>query len=723
MRGNRDAEGDDAMTETDTAPATRDRRSGPARRIARPLAVATALALGLSALVASPAEAATVAIADVQGSGSATPFAGRVVTVEGVVTADYRGASGYAGIVIQTPGSGGTTDQTPGASDGIFVYLASADPAVAIGDLVRVTGTASERQGQTQLAATATDLVQGGVGVPAATPLPDTLRGADRESLESMLVTPTGDYRVGSAHQLDTFGTLWLSAGADLPVKATDVVRPGAEADRIAADNRARRLLLDDGYNIQLTNAAYPAGATQPYYSADRVVRNGDVPVFPTTPYVLAYGFDDWRLQPTTPVTSLDAAGRVPTFTSGNPRPASSPEVGGDVRIAGFNVLNYFTTLGERGAATAEEFAKQRAKIVTAITGLDAQVVTLMEIENSTRFGEPADTATADLVRGLNDAAGKPVWEYVRTPTALQSTPTDEIQNAIIYRTDAVTPVGQAATQIDETVWSNAREPIAQSFRGGDRTFTVVANHLKSKSGSGTQPADGQGFFNADRVAQAEAVARFAGELQASSGSDLVYLLGDFNAYSEEDPIQVLRDAGFVDLVAAKAPGERTYSFDGEVGSLDHVLATRAGAAAVTGVGVWDINAPEWAAREYGGAATDGSSAFRSSDHDPVKVGLDTIRDASTLVGYADRLLVRSGQAVRYSVKLAAGATAPTGRVQILDRGRAIATVDVTAADAGRATVTLPKLSRGIHLITASYAGDGQAKGSSTVWPSIVLVW
>jgi predicted extracellular nuclease len=289
------------MTDTETAPATRDRRTGPARRAARPLAVATALALGLSALVASPAQAATVAIADVQGTGSATPFAGQVVTVEGVVTADYRGASGYAGVVIQTAGSGGTADATPGASDGIFVYLGSADPAVRIGDLVRVTGTASERQGQTQIAATATDLVQAAVGAPAATPLPDTLRGADRESLESMLVTPTGDYLVGSAHQLENFGTLWLSAGAELPVKSTDQVRPGAEADRIAADNRARRLLLDDGYNIQLTNAAYPAGATQPYYSADRVVRNGDVPVFPETPYVLAYGFDDWRLQPTTP--------------------------------------------------------------------------------------------------------------------------------------------------------------------------------------------------------------------------------------------------------------------------------------------------------------------------------------------------------------------------------------------------------------------------------------
>jgi hypothetical protein len=139
------------MHDTETAPATASgsgaaspaRRPAGARRVARPLAVATALALGLSALVASPAEAATatVAIADVQGTGSATPFAGRVVTVEGVVTADYRGASGYAGIVIQTRGSGGAVDATPGASDGIFVYLASADPAVAIGDLVRPTSS------------------------------------------------------------------------------------------------------------------------------------------------------------------------------------------------------------------------------------------------------------------------------------------------------------------------------------------------------------------------------------------------------------------------------------------------------------------------------------------------------------------------------------------------------------------------------------------------------
>ena len=64
---------------------------------------------------------------------------GDTVTVEGVVTADYRGASGYRGIVIQTPGSGGASDATPGASDGIFLYLNNANPPVAIGDKVTAT--------------------------------------------------------------------------------------------------------------------------------------------------------------------------------------------------------------------------------------------------------------------------------------------------------------------------------------------------------------------------------------------------------------------------------------------------------------------------------------------------------------------------------------------------------------------------------------------------------
>jgi len=54
-------------------------------------------------------------IAEVQGTTDVSPLNGQTVQVEGVVTADFR-TGGYKGIVIQTQGSGGTTDATPGAS-------------------------------------------------------------------------------------------------------------------------------------------------------------------------------------------------------------------------------------------------------------------------------------------------------------------------------------------------------------------------------------------------------------------------------------------------------------------------------------------------------------------------------------------------------------------------------------------------------------------------------
>ncbi|MFC6356721.1 ExeM/NucH family extracellular endonuclease [Luethyella okanaganae] len=613
-----------------------DSRNRSGKRRLAAVAIATASVLGLSALGAAPASAAEVTktIADVQGTGATSPLVGSVVTVEGIVTADHR-VGGYKGLYIQTQGSGGDVDATLGASDGLFVFLGTASPAVAIGDLVRVTGPVSEYFGLTQLtasAAGAVELVTAQIGVPAATPLADSVRGADREQFEGMLVQPTGSYRVASSHQLYNFGTLWLSAGEELPVKSTEQVRPGPDANAIAAANRAGRIFLDDGYGIQVGNNAHPG--EQPYFSAGTVVRNGDTVVFPERPLVLSWGFDDWRLQPTIPINDASDASYKPTFQPTNPRPAASPEVGGDLQFGAFNVYNYFTTLksensAARGAANQAEFDVQKSKIVAAINGLDADVVALMEIENSVKLGKPIDTALADLVAGLNTALGAEVWAYVPTPAALNDAAiTDYITTAIIYKKDVVTPVGGSQTTIDETVWDIAREPIAQTFSFQGKTVTVVANHLKSKSkpsgSTAPEPADGQGFFNTERVEQAQATLAFVQQLQATSGSSDVLLLGDFNAYAKEDPIDVFAQAGFVDLLPSMASGQYSYTFDGELGSLDHAIVSPSLAATVTGVGDWDINAAEWSDRGYAFGAAEAGTPFRSSDHDPLKVGITT---------------------------------------------------------------------------------------------------
>ncbi|UYM07780.1 5'-nucleotidase C-terminal domain-containing protein [Solicola gregarius] len=209
----------------------------------------------------------------------------------------------------------------------------------------------------------------------------------------------------------------------------------------------------------------------------------------------------------------------------------------------------------------------------------------------------------------------------------------DVIRTAMIYRKSVVRAIGESVI-LDDPAFANARPPLAQTFRerGGarDDTFVVIANHFKSKSGDGTgdneDTGDGQGSFNGDRVRQAQALVTFADEQSAAARTTSVFLMGDFNAYTEEDPMQVFYDAGYTDL--ASRTQESTYVFDGKVGSLDHVLASATAAEGVAGVDVWNVNSVEPVAYEYSRYNYNATllydeSPFRSSDHDPIVVGID----------------------------------------------------------------------------------------------------
>ncbi len=95
---------------------------------------------------------------------------------------------------------------------------------------------------------------------------------------------------------------------------------------------------------------------------------------------------------------------------------------------------------------------------------------------------------------------------------------------------------------------------------------------------------------------------------------------------------------------------------------------------------------------------------------------------ASYLIGYADKVLARAGSSVRFTaVAVTADGTVPTGTVEVLDRGRVVQTALLDSR--GRATVTLPSLSRGTHLLTARYSGSATVQASSTRLPWPVLIW
>lgn len=590
-----------------------------------------------------PDPAPVTTIAGIQGTGPASTLVGSVVTTTGVVTAAYP-TGGFNGAYLQTPGTGGAAKQAGDASDGIFVFGTQAANA-PIGSCFTVVGTVTEFNGLTELTS-ATLTPASGCAPVIPTPIavfPAT--DADKEPLEGMLVQPSGPYTITNNYQLNQFGQLGLAVGTEPLYTATDAVVP-AEAPAYEAANKARLITLDDGSSWNYLTNTTAKRSPLPYLSADTPMRTASGVTF-TGPVILDYRFQ-WNYQPTTQVV-----GPTQTFlTSTNDRPAAPTQVGGDLRLATFNVLNYFTDLGKhetgcraytdlygtpvatngcqvRGAWSAEAFADQQSKIVSAVNGLGADVVGLEEIETSSAIsylpGQDRDKALAALVAALNAAGGN--WAFVPSPTVVPPNE-DVIRTAFIYNPATVSPTGPSYILIDPA-FANARQPLAQEFTGvGTRTsFVVITNHFKSK-GSGEDDGTGQGLSNPAREAQATALTGWADDQFAGKP---VFLVGDFNAYSRETPVQIIEAAGYTNLSPGADAEHATYQFDGRLGSLDHVFANAAARALVSGATVWNINADESTAFQYSRRlynVTDffAPDAYASSDHDPAVVGILTVK-------------------------------------------------------------------------------------------------
>jgi len=607
---------------------------------------------------------ATRQVAEVQGSGAATPLANQVVRVEGVVTGDFQATGQLGGFFLQDD----TPDGDSATSDGLFVF--TTQPA-AVGDRVLVNGTAVEFSGLTELSSVTTvDVCGAGTISPLAYDLPRA-EGTTFEPVESTLVTFPEALTATEHFQLGRFGEVTVSSDGRL-LQPTDRVAPGAPAQAAAELAARRRLLVDDGSNVQNPPVV-------PFVSPGNALRIGDTAAGVTG--VLSFGFGQYRLEPTAPIT----------FTRANPRPAAPAPVGGDLRVASFNTLNYFTTLGSenpnaRGADTPEELARQQAKEVAAITGLDADVLGLMEVENN---GVGPSSAIATLVDALNAAAGPGTYAFVSTEPALNPPNefggqfgTDAIKVALIYKPAVVTPVGAAQSSADPEF---SRPPLIQTFQrvAGGEPVTIVANHFKSKgcdgaTGADLDQGDGQSCFNAKRVAQATTLSSLL------SGLDLPnpLIIGDLNAYTEEDPIHTLEAAGYVGLSEQFVPDADRYSFvfDGFSGELDHGLAAPSLADNVTGATIWHINADEPLILDYntefnppGLYAPD---QFRTSDHDPLLIGLTLATapaapvDVSAVPGWG-------AATVRWSAPADGGSPITGYEVSVLSGGTVVASASV----------------------------------------------
>ncbi|MBH9311021.1 SpnA family nuclease [Pseudomonas aeruginosa] len=578
-------------------------------------------------------EAGLRPIHEVQGAGAESPLVNQRVAIEGVVVGDFQNASALKGFYVQQEDA--TVDGDPATSEGIFVYDGGNGSDVKLGDRVRVTGQVREFNGLTELVGPLqVSVLASGVALPTPAGISLPLASADAlERYEGMRVQLRQTLTVNEVYNLGRYGEVLLSSGGR-QMTPTNVVAPGEQAKAMQARNDLDRILLDDGRSGQNPDPIrYPA----PELSAYNSLRVGDRTS--AIDGVLDYSAGSYRIQPL----------QTPTFEAANPRPAQ-PAVEGRLRVASFNVLNYFNGDGKgggfptsRGANTAEEFQRQKAKIVAAILASKADIVGLMEIEND-GYGE--FSAIADLVNGLN--ASLPQGQrYAFVNPNRAKLGSDEIAVGLIYRGDKVRTYRSAAVldssvnpEFDDT---RNRPTLAQTFQeinGGER-LTIAVNHLKSKGSAcdgDPDTGDGQGNCNLTRARAAQALVDWlAGDPTGAKEPDRL-IIGDLNSYAKEDPVNVIRSAGYTDLVARQAGAGKGYSyvFSGQSGYLDHALANASLARQVRGAVEWHINADEPRVLDYNVEfktprqqdSLYNAEPYRASDHDPVVIGIDLRRVA-----------------------------------------------------------------------------------------------
>ena len=580
-----------------------------------------------------------VTIGSVQGTGETSPVAGSTVTVRGTVIGDYEGPSpALRGVYVQDGGDGNAT-----TSDGIFVFEGNTDRGLYLGDVVQVTGAVSEFQGQTQIGITTLEACGPGATVtPTDVTLPSSSATA-LERYEGMLVRFPQPLTVTEHFQLGRFGQVVLAANGKLRQPTADY-RPGPQAAALQAANDLNRIIVDDASQFQNPDPIVFGRGGQPL-SATNTLRGGDTTT--NAVGVLTYTWagnaaspNAYRLRP------VEALGGMISFDPTDPRPTAPPAVGtGGIRVASANLLNFFNTytgctggvagapIDCRGAENDTEYQRQLAKEVSSLRFLNADVIGVMELEND---GYGPTSAEQALVNALNAVDGAGAWAFVDADAGTGVTDvagSDAIKVAILYRTAAVTPV---ATFVDQAPGAFERRPVAETFTttSSGARFTVVANHFKSKGSCPTggveaDQGDGQGCWNARRTAQATELAGWVRDVVVPGAADPdVLILGDLNSYAQEDPIVALKAAGYTNL---SAPDAYSYVFNGQWGYLDYVLASASLAPQVTGASDAHHNADEPSVLDYNTnfkspaqvASLYAADRFRTSDHDPVLVGLN----------------------------------------------------------------------------------------------------
>lgn len=544
-----------------------------------------------------------VALHVIQGGGTVSPLAGQWITTTTNIVTGIRNN----GFFLQAPDAG--VDEDLATSEAVFVSTPDGLPAeVAISNAVVVSGIVEEFKPasdpvvppRTQLINAVVTLVA--VGQPLPAPLP--LSAAD--------LRPDG-----ALEQLERFESMRVRIGSLTVVGATE------------------------GFIIESSAAGISDGVFHGVLGdTPRPLREPGIPLFDPLPPDAPPGvprFDlnperlrvDGNAQPGAPRLELTAGASVSNLVgvldfeqrawtllpeaggspvlSGNRAAIPVPGAGAnEFTVASFNLERFFDTTDDPAVdetvLTTNAFNGRLNKASLAIRDVlrAPDILGIVEIENLATLQALADKVNRDtLATGQSNVA---YGAWLEEGNDIGGIDSGFLVNTARVEVLEATQFGKDVTYTNpltgQMALLNDRPPLllrAAVPRPGlvdPLPVTIILNHLRSMSGI-DDPADGV-RVRAKRRAQAEYLAGFVQERQATAPPQNLVLIGDFNAFDFND--------GYVDIIGTikgtpapsnevtlasadlvnpdlinltdelPASGRYSFNFDGNAQALDHIL-------------------------------------------------------------------------------------------------------------------------------------------------------
>ena len=543
------------------------------------------------------------ALHEVQGPSEVSPFVGRTVTTTtNLVTAVVSG-----GFFLQA--RDGEVDSDPATSEGIFVSTPDGVPALAaLGNAVVVTAFVEEfhpasdpaAPTRTQFINPMLELIATNEPPPSATIIgagdwgaEPTIAGLERfEGMRVMVdsltvVAATGGFiQEASAVGISDGLFYGVATGMRRPMREPgiplgEVLPAGAPSGVPRFDGNPERLRIDSNAQPGARRLEVVAGA----------VVNG-------LTGVLDFQRRTWTLLPD--------ASSVPSVSENRAAEPVDAAATNEILLASLNLQRFFDAEEDpevldvvlTPSAFAGRLSKASLSIRNILRGPD--VLGVVEVENLPTLQAIAERVNADLAAG---GLSSPRYDaFLNEGNDIGGIDVGFLVNTARVEVVEVVQVGKDATYLNPETGNpstlNDRPPLVLRARvakpGTTNTLalTVVQNHLRSMSGI-DDSADG-GRTRAKRRAQAEYLARLIQERQTLVPSENVVVMGDFNAFEFNDgyvdvmgtikgtPAPAsevtlassdLVNPDLVNLTELLPVTERySYSFDGNVQAIDHIL-------------------------------------------------------------------------------------------------------------------------------------------------------